>query len=185
MRLFLAASLAASVAVTPVLADEFSETIELVLEAYEDGDINSAKEEMDYALQLLQEMQGAEFVHYLPEALSGWTRELGESDEAAAMAMFGGGVAATGVYSNGSDSFEITIMADNNIVASMGMMLSNTATMAMMGKLVRVNREKFVNADGEIQGMVGNVLIQTSGSASEDDVIAHLEEIDFKALEDY
>ncbi len=185
MRFFLAASLAASLVVTPVLADEFTDTLALVLEAYEAGDINDAKDELAYATQLLQEMQGADFMQFLPEPLDGWTRELGDGSDNAAMVMFGGGVMAMATYSNGSDSFEISIIADNSLVASMGMMLGNAATMAMMGKIVRVGREKFVSSDGEIQGLIGGVLLQASGSASEDDIIAHLEKIDFDALEDY
>lgn len=185
MRNLVAASLIAMLAVTSAAADEFSETMALAIEAYEAGDIADAQDELEYAQQLLQEMQGEDFVKYLPEALDGWTRELGDNDEGAAMAMFGGGVAAGATYINGNKSFEIQLLADNSMVASMGMMLNNTATMAMMGKLVRVKREKFVDVDGEIQGMIGDVLIQTSGDADQEDVIAHLEEMDFKALEDY
>lgn len=185
MRLVLAATTAIGLFSTPVLADDFTETIDLALEAYADGDIDTAKEELDFAAQLLQEMQGENFKTFLPEPMDGWTREDGDNDDAAAMAMFGGGVMANAQYSNGDDYIEIQLMSGNAMVSSFAGMFGNTATMAMMGNLVRVNREKFVDQDGDIQGMVGNVLVSASGSASEEDKIAYLEMIDFEALEDY
>lgn len=186
MKRFLISGLIAGLMVTPALADDFTETIDLVLEAYESGDIAGAKDELDYAGQLLQAMKGSSFQAFLPEALDGWNREITDDNgDAAAMAMFGGGVLASADYTKGDDTVSIQLMADNAMVSSLGGMLGNTAMMGMLGKVVRIKRKSFVDQDGEIQGMIGDVLIQVSGNASKDDKIAYIELLDFKALDDY
>jgi len=119
----------------------------------------------------------------LPEPLDGWTREV-NTEATAAMGMFGGGTTATGEYSNGSERFEITMMADNPSMMSMASMLSNPQMMASMGEIIRIQRQSFVNQDGELTGMVdGRVLIQASGSASQEDIVAHLETINFRGFD--
>ena len=62
-------------------------------------------------------------------------------------------------------------------------MLSNAAMLGM--KLERVGREKFMNDDGELTGLIDNrILIQAEGAPIEV-MIPVLEAIDFKALEDF
>ena len=164
------------------MADEFTETLDAASAAYADGDIDAAAEELTYASQLLQQMQAAEFADMLPEPLDGWTREV-NTEATAAMGMFGGGTTATGEYSNGSERFEITMMADNPTVMSMAGMLANPQMMASMGEIVRIQRQSFVDQSGELTGMIdGRVLIQASGSAAREDIIAHLETIDFRGF---
>ncbi len=165
------------------LADEFTETLDAAAAAYADGDIKAASEELTYASQLLQSMKAGQFADMLPEPLDGWTREV-NTEATAAMGMFGGGTTATGEYSNGSERFEITMMADNPSMMSMASMLSNPQMMASMGEIIRIQRQSFVNQDGELTGMVdGRVLIQASGSASQEDIVAHLETINFRGFD--
>jgi sporulation protein YlmC with PRC-barrel domain len=64
-------------------------------------------------------------------------------------------------------------------------MPGNTQTMAMMGKVTRIKRKSFVNSDGDLQGMVGNVILQLSGSASQEVKIEYIKALDFKALKSY
>ena len=164
-------------------ADEFTDTLEAASEAYAEGDIKAASEELTYASQLLQKMKAEQFAELLPEALDGWTMEV-STEANAAVGMFGGGTTATGEYSNGSQSFRITMMADNPSVMSMAGMLANPAMMSSMGEIVRIQRQSFVVQDGELTGMIdGRVLIQASGNASQEDIVAHLEQIDFRALD--
>lgn len=185
MRFLTAAILAATLSFTPAYADEFSEAIALAVEAYEAGDFDDAEDELSYALEIVQANLTTEFARYLPEPLDGWTMELQSEEVIALIGMFGGGIAAKGHYTNGTDVIDIQIMAGNNLVASMGAMFGNAATMAMMGEVVRIKREKFVFTDGDTQGLIGNVLFQISGGGSREDVIALLENADFKAIEDY
>jgi hypothetical protein len=92
-------------------------------------------------------------------------------------------VAAEASYDGPAGRFTITLMADNPMVAQMGAMLGNRAMMAMMGEIVRVNRENFLRQDADLTGLIGNrVLVQASGG-DVDVMVAHLEQMDFSELE--
>lgn len=174
-----AASLALS---APAAADEFTETVDAAMEAYAAGDINVAAEELSYASTLLQTMKGERFAALLPEALDGWTREI-DMEANAAVGMFGGGVTATGDYSGPSGNVRVQMMADNPSVMTMAGMYANPQMMSSMGEVVRINRQSFVNQDGELTGVIGGrVLITVNGSASLDDKKAYLEAMDFGAI---
>lgn len=167
----------------PALADEVTDTLSSALQAYEDGDIDYAIEELDYAKQLLQEMTAMELVGFLPEPPEGWTREIADENMSAGLAFMGGGTGAEATYSDGTDSIDLTIIADSPMVSMFGGMLANAAVMGM--KLHRVGREKFIENDGELTGLIDNrILIQAEGATPEV-MIPLLETIDFKALEDF
>ena len=167
----------------PSLADEVSDTLSSALQAYEDGDIEYAIEELDYARQLLQEMSAQELTAFLPEPPDGWTREISEDGMTAGLAFLGGGVGAEAEYSDGSESFTLTIMADNPMVAGFSGMIANAGLMGM--KMHRVGREKFFENDEQLINLVDNrILIQAEGATPEV-MIPILEQIDFKALEDF
>jgi hypothetical protein len=178
----LAFSIAALLAAATVQADEFTDTINAALEAYEADDINAAAEELGYATSLLQTMKGQRFAELLPEPLDGWTREI-DTESNAAVGMFGGGVTATGNYTGPSGNVSIEMMADNPSVMTMAGMYANPQMLASMGEVVRVNRQSFLNQDGDLTGVVGGrVLINIRGSASLDDKKAYLAALDFNAL---
>jgi len=167
----------------PSLADEVTETLSSAMQAYEDGDIDYAIEELDYAKQLLQAMGAAELSAFLPEAPAGWTREIGESEMSSGLAMLGGGVGAEAEYSDGTNSFTVTLMADNPMVAMMGGMVTNAPMLGM--KLERVGREKFLYDDGQLTGLIDNrILVQAEGG-DKALMISVLETMDFEALEDF
>ena len=164
-------------------ADEFTETLDAVGQAYAEGDLTAASEELSYASQLLQRMKGEAFAGLLPEPIEGWTREV-DMEANAAVGMFGGGVSATGEYQGPDGRFKITMMADNPSMMSMVGMFSNPQLMASMGEVFRIQRQTFVVTEsGEISGVVGGrILIQASGSAPREAIVAHLETLDFGAL---
>ena len=165
-----------------VSADEFTDTIDAALEAYEADDVNAAAEELSYASTLLQTIKGERFAALLPEALDGWTREV-DMEANAAVGMFGGGVTATGDYTGPSGNVRIQMMADNPSVMTMAGMYANPQMMSSMGEVVRVNRETFVDQNGELTGVIGGrVLITVNGNASLDDKKAYLEAMDFGAI---
>lgn len=167
--------------IVPAQADDVSDTIQSALDAYNEGDIKYATEELAYAQQLLKAMKSDSLSAYLPDAPEGWTRTI-DTEMANGMSMMGGGVGTKAEYSNGSSSFSITMMADNPMVAAMGGMFGNTAMMAAMGKMIRVKREKFVDQNGEMSALIDNrVLVQASGADTEI-MIPVLETMDFRAL---
>lgn len=187
MKLFLAIISFASVMATASLADEVTEVVGDAMEAYADGDIKGAMSDLEFAVQLLSQMASAGLERYLPELQDGWEMEL-DRDSGAAMAMFGGGTFAKGIYTNDDGArFEIEIMAGGIMVSSMGALFGSTAMLASKGKLIRIQRQKFSVGDGEITGMVGDkVLIQiTSSDVDEEVLLSHLKSIDLKALADF
>ncbi len=183
MTRFAAALAAFAFLAVPVQADDVTDAIQNALEAYNEGDIQYATDELNFAMQLLNEMKADQLVGFLPEPLDGWEREI-NTEQSAALAVMGGGLGAEAEYRNSSgESFTITIMADNPMVAAMSGMLGNTAMIAASGgKLVRVGREKFMAQDGDLTGLIANrFLIQGSGRPQEA-MIDHMKEIDFRAL---
>ncbi|MEM1064500.1 MAG: hypothetical protein AAF771_09425 [Pseudomonadota bacterium] len=182
-----ALAVAAALALTaaPAAADDVTEAINNALEAYNEGDTAYAAEELTFALQLLNEMKADGLSGFLPDPMEGWERQMDDSI-AAGMSMMGGGIGAGAEYENGGSYFSITIMADSPMVAALGGMLGNAAMItASGGKMVRVGREKFMQQDEEVTGLIGGrVLVQASGDDVEA-IIAHLETMDFNALEDF
>ena len=181
MRRFFIMAFAATAIAAPAAADEITDAIDGALAAYKDGDIAYATEELNYALQLLSEMKSETLAQFLPAAQDGWTRE--DDDGMAAGLGMVGGIVSAATYSDGRDDFTITLMADHPMVASMGMILANPAVMAGSGgKMVRVGREKFMSRDGQLMALIGNrVLVQADGD-NEDAIVAHLKEMDLRAL---
>ncbi len=165
---------------TTAMADEVTDTLNSALTAYEDGDVTYALEELDYAKQLMQEMQAGALSDYLPAAPDGWTAEE-DSDTSAGFAMMGGGTAAAKRYSNGAgEEFTITIVVDSPMIAMMGGMISNAGAMGM--KTVRVGREKFLDNEGDLSALVeGRILVQASGEPR-DVILPLLESIDYREL---
>lgn len=168
----------------PAAADDITDALSAALGAYEDGDISDALGEIAYATQLLNALQAQGLANFLPEPLDGWTREVSD-DVSASLGFMGGGTAAQATYQGPSGQFSITLMADNPMVASMGAMLGNAAIMSSMGQIVRINRENFLSADGDLSGLIGNRILIQAENGEEADMIAHLEQLDFDELEDF
>lgn len=166
----------------PVWSDEVTDSLNNAIEAYESGDLQYALEEMAYARQLISEMKTDELTAFLPEAPEGWTREISD-DLSAGMAMMGGGAGAEATYSNGEETIDLIIATDSPMVSAMAAMMANAGLMGV--KLERIGRQKFVNQDGELTGIIDNrILVQGSGSNPE--VLKELlEAIDYKALADF
>jgi hypothetical protein len=172
--------------IAPVHADEVEDSLQMALEAYQAGDLNAAKEELDFASQLLSQMKAEGLSGYLPEALPGWTRAEG-GDQSQAMAQFGGGVTASATYSRDQDRIEVQLMAGNQMVTTMAGMFGNAAMMGSMGTVKRLKRQKVViNQNGDVQAMIDNrVFVQISGRAPTEDKEAYFEALDFRGLKDF
>ena len=168
----------------PAAADDITDALSAAIAAYEAGDIPDALGEVAYATQLLNALQAEGLTEFLPEPLAGWQREV-STDGAASMGFLGGGTAAEATYTGPGGRFTLTLMADNPMVASMAGILGNAALIGSMGQLERINRENFMNSNGDLSGLIGGrILIQATGSDT-DAMIAHIEQMDFRALEDF
>ncbi|MEM8791267.1 MAG: hypothetical protein AAGE80_06600 [Pseudomonadota bacterium] len=167
----------------PAAADEVSDTIRAALEAYEAGDVSVAKEELDYATQLLDQMKAEGLSNFLPEPLDGWTRT-DTSTQSAGAAAFIGGLIAEAEYAGAPGRVTIRMMADSPMVVSMAGVLGNSQLMGSMGTVKRINRQKLVvTPQGEIQALIDNrILVQIEGTAPEEDKLAYFEALDIAAL---
>lgn len=166
----------------PVQADEIEDVLTGALEAYQAGDAKLAKEEVEYVLELLKEVQGNAMTDLLPKPLDGWSMEM--TDDAMAMTMFGGaGVSAE--YSKGGDRFTVLIANSPQLVGPLAAMFSNAAMLSSQGEIMRINRVKFVISDDQIQGVLDKrVLIQFEGD-NIDAMRAHLETLDLEAIKNF
>jgi len=182
MKYLITTAVISVLSVLPAAADEVTDTLQSAMDAYTEGDLRYALEELDYARQLMQSQKTDALSRFLPAAPNGWTRTL-NSEMGAGLAMLGGGVGAEAGYSNGNDSFTLTMMADNPMVAGVAGMIGNASLMGI--KMERVGRQKFMNQDGELSGMIDNrILIQATGG-DVDTMLALLGEIDFRALQNF
>ncbi len=180
----LAATLAAALALAaaPALADDVTDTLESALMAYEEGDIDYAIEELDYAKTLMSAMKTDQLGAFLPEAPAGWTREI-DTESGNVVGMMGGGISAQADYTNGSDSFTVMIIANNPMVTAASAMLNNAAMLGM--KVERVGRQKFVDDNGSLTGLVDNRIMVQAEGADKATLISVLETIDYRALQDF
>lgn len=174
---------ALSLAAVSAQADEVTDALTSALEAYQDGDVKYALEELEYAKQLLKAMKTDELVRFLPEAPDGWTREV-NTEMNASLGMMGGGTGAEAEYrKTGGKTFTITLMADNPMVGAMAGLLGNAA--AIGAKIERVGRQKFMVQNGEMTGLVDSrILVKASGGEPET-MLEALKMIDFRALADF
>lgn len=170
----------------PSAADDIETALEAALEAYRAGDIARAREEVDFAATLIGQLKAEGLQSFLPAPFDGWTREAGDTSSQA-LAGFGGGAVATAEYRSGGESVEITLMADNQLVASMAVMLSNTALMSSMGQVKRRGRQTYVvTHEGDVQALVdGRVMVQVTGSAARASKEAYFDLIDIEGLGEF
>lgn len=184
---FASAIVVALALASPARGDDVEASIDAALEAYRAGDVKTAKEELDFASQLLGQRKAAELRSLLPEPLPGWERQDDDGGDAQAMAAFGGGQMAGARYAKGDETVEVQVMADNQMVTAMGAMFSNAALMGSMGEVRRIGGEKVVvTPDGEMQAMIdGRIMVQITGSADAETKQAYFEAIDLEALRSF
>jgi hypothetical protein len=168
-------------------ADEFTDTLDGALQAYRDGDITAAQQDLDYAGKLLTAMKSESLAKFLPAAPAGWARD--ESSDAAdasgVMGMFGGGTTASATYRRGDEEMTLTLIANSPMITGMAGMLSGIAAMGG-GKPMRIQRTEFAMNDQDLQGVVGGkVMVSVGGNAAVEDKTALIETMDFGALEDF
>lgn len=180
-RFSLAAFATATLLAAPAHADAISDTIQSALDAYNAGDIKYATEELAFAQQQLQALKVDGLSAFLPEAPEGWTRTI-NTDMNAGLAIMGGGTGAEATYQGTDASFTLTITADSPMLGAFAGMFANSAMLAAMGTITRVGREKFVDQEGTLTGVLdGRILIQSQGAPVEV-MVPVLETMDFATM---
>lgn len=177
---------AALLMAAPAHADDVEDSIEAALEAYRSGDIDAAKEEIDFASQLLSQLKAEGLRDFLPAPLAGWERH-DDDTSSHPMGAFGGGQMASASYMREGETVDIQLMANNQMVTAMAGMFANAAMMGSMGKVQRIGGEKVViSSDGEVQALVdGRIMVQISGSADAETKTVYFEAIDIKGLKSF
>ena len=164
----------------PAHADEVTDSLQNAMDAYQSGDLKYALDELDYAKQLMLKQKTDALGKFLPDAPQGWTREINKEMNAG-LAMMGGGVGAEAEYRNeDGQSFTITIMADNPMVAAMAGMIGNAALLG--AEIHRIGRAKFMIKDDEANGLIDQRILVKGTGDDMDRVLATLETMDFRAL---
>ena len=161
-------------------ADEVSDSLQAALDAYTSGNLAKTSENMTLATQALAAQQSALLAALLPAAPDGWTATPTD-DFAQSFGIMGGGAGAEVRYENAdqSQSYSMSLIADNPMVASMGAMLGNAQMMAMMGKVVKVGDQALLETDNNLSTLVGSrVLFQAQGAAT-DVMLPLVQTIDF------
>jgi len=185
-----AAFLFMSVVLSPVLADDVTDSINEALKQYGNGEFADAVQSLDYASQLIRQKKGGQLEAFLPKPIAGYKAEDAKS-QAMGSAMFGGGVTAERSYVKDSSRVNVKIITDSPMMQGMMMMFSNPMMATSDGgKLEKINGEKAIvkysneNKDGNINLMVaGRFLITVDGDdVARQDLIAFAQGIDFKKL---
>ena len=161
----LSLAVAPAMAPTALAADDFRDTLAAALEAYDDGDIQLALEELAIASRLLQEMRAESLESFLPPLPEGWSRTV-DQDYGSALAMMGGGVGVDATYRGpDGDRVQVTITADSPMLGMFGAMFANPAMMGAMGGTVhRIGRERVLEQNEELTlVLAGRILIQMRG----------------------
>ncbi|MCC5984152.1 MAG: hypothetical protein JJU42_07295 [Rhodobacteraceae bacterium] len=185
LKILPVAALAAVLATSPAAADPFVDALETALDAYRDGDLQYAGDELAEAQRILSEMKAQGLAAFLPEAPEGWSREI-DTEAATMLGFLGGGVMAKATYSSPDARFELTLMADNPMVAQLAMMLGNAGMIAQMGgQIERINRIRFLREDRSLRAIVANRVLVTAEGADPAVMIPVLEAMDFRALENF
>ncbi|MEM9551361.1 MAG: hypothetical protein AAGA05_09310 [Pseudomonadota bacterium] len=168
---------------TPALAqaDPVQEALDGAAAAYARGDLQSAIRDLDFARDALLGMKMQALSTHLPDAPKGWTRAV-NTEMADAINRLGGGVGAEAEYyrDDGLARYTITLLADNPMIGSISALVRNAMILGL--PVIRVERYRFVNQDGDLSGIVGNQIAVKADGATTEILIEALSTLDFQAL---
>lgn len=166
-------------------ADAVEDALEAASSAYAAGDLSGTAAHITAASRAVLELQSAKLRNMLPEAPSGWSREVADGEDGGMMLAGIVGNTVSARYSKGDDSFTLTLTADSPMVAQMSGMLGNLQMMSMMGKIRKISGQDMLEQDRALSALVGGrVLLQAEGMDSSE-MQEVLEQMDFSRLPAY
>ena len=177
--------------VSPVFADDVTDSVKEALKYYERGEYSEAAGNLEYAAQLIRQKKGGQIQAVLPKPLSGWQAEE-SSSQAFGGAMMGGGVSAERTYFKDNSSVTVKIVTDSPMLQGFMMMFSNPMyATAEGGKLEKVGGQKAIvkydreYREGDINLVVAHrYLVTIEGSdVTKEDLTAYAQAVDYKQLE--
>lgn len=166
------------------LADDIKDALQEALQAYEQGDMALAKENLGYATHLLNQMGADHLAKVLPPPLAGWEGFEAEAS-AGTTAFFGGGLQASRTYRKDDQQVQVEIIGDSPLMSQMMMIMANPALAGSMGKMIKVGKQRgILDTSGKIMVIVNNrFMVSVDGDAEAANKMAYAEAIDFNALQ--
>ena len=164
-------------------ADDIKEAIQEALEAYNNGDMSGAKENLGYATQLLNEKGADSLAKALPAPLSGWEADEAQSGTAGA-ALFGGGLQASRTYNKDDHYVSVEIVGDSPMLSQMMAIMTNPALAGSMGRSIKVGKQRGIqDENGKIMLIINNrFMISVEGDAPQADKLAYAEAVKLDTL---
>ena len=173
-----------------LLADDVAAQIRAGESAYNSKNYAKAIEELNFAIQQIQQLQQDNLGEIMPSPLSGWTAEDVENANVGA-AMLGGGAVTSRKYKKGNQSVKIEMVTNSPLMSSMMMAFSNPMFMGRKNgsRLMKVHGEKamkeFKNGKGKVTIILDNkILLMVEGKRLGDDspLMDYANALDFSAI---
>jgi len=190
MKKLLLSTMITVAAVAPLQADTISDQIQAGLKAYENKEYKVAMEELKYASAAIGKLDAQENTKLLPQALDGWSKEVG-ADNSAAMAMLGGGSMTSAIYKKADEEIKIEIIANSPMIAAVAMMINNPM-IAQADKNSEIFRHQGAKGIRKEEGskseitllLAGQIMIKLTGSHLQDKKVleAYLNQMDMKKI---
>lgn len=166
-------------------ADDVTDQINEAMKAYAKHDLATASAALDAAGNLIRQAKGDSWKAMLPEPLPGWTAADAESTVMGA-AMLGGAISVSRQYKKGSQSVEVSFVADAPMMQGLASLMGSGLMNSGDNRLVVLDGRKFtyMKSDNSYTTMVGKVLVSVKGRSVEDtDLRAYLKQLHFAELE--
>lgn len=175
-------------------ADEVTDQLETARKAYEQGELRSAVQTLQFIVAGIQERINISLLELLPQPLEGWQADAPEAQSAGMAAMIAGTNLTRRYYKDDGAQVDVSIMADSPLMPMMTMMMSSPM-------LLQTNPATRIYTYGGHRGMIehekdsdrweikllvaGKILVQVNGSGvkDKDSVEAYLKAMDLTAVE--
>jgi hypothetical protein len=173
-----------------VPADVVTDVVIEALQQYEQGQLSSAADNLEFAAGLVRQQKAEVMKAILPKPLSGWEVEESLSTMMAA-ASYGGGTAVQRVFQQGEKMVMVGFITDSMVLQSALMMFNDPAFAAANGgrfDKIAGNRAVVKYDSGDKSGEIGvvvnkRVLVSVRGSqVAESDLYSYAKLIDFAGL---
>lgn len=186
--LYLTASLAA-----PLQADEISEQLTAASAAYEQGQLQTSVQGLQFVIAAIQERIEQSLLKLLPEPLPGWKAEESQASSGGMASIFVGTHLSRQYHREDGASLEISLTANSPFLQMLTLIISNPLMMQSdpdNRPYTHAGRRGLIRQDRGTKGWEisliggGNLLIRVSGTGIERaDAEAYLKAIDLAALE--
>ncbi len=176
----------------PAGADEVLEQIDAAVGYYEEGDLQGAISELQFAIEAIRAQTGDLFAATFPDPPAGWSAD--EVESTAGIPGLSGQVLGREYQGPDGETVRAELMIDNPMMQAFAMLLQNPAMLSTQpdAERVRVHRHNALltwpeDGTGELTLIVGGramLRLDGSGLASKDTLVGMMEGWDVDRLEE-